>query len=399
MLPFSNESTPLKAFTHLCAKANFSVMGNALTLYCDDAYRVSVNKLLPLFKRDSDLSSYTTVHRKYPEHEPYHLDSFDRNQSHYHFHFNRTLDNILLAKILNYLIASELITKTESENFLVDFQQANLVSGPEFEHAVTQICFNELKSVIAKNRLSNYTSPRYTQLKNELNAVVANFEQLLQTNTNVYKLRKYMRATFFVLNEPTKDNLTHLETMVHEAKEEWPILSVNLRILGSFYSEIDYIVTQICIDDLKSVVLNQYSSKYVSPQYAELKNIANAVIADFERLSRNNMNIPKLRQYMRSTFFVLNKPTRDNLTYLETMAHEVKKEWPILSVSLLILGAALLSLSFSLGIGVAGAVVGMLGLGVFTSGGVGLYQRKQSQDVQDQGLSQNLSALSVRLAS
>ncbi len=57
-----------------------------------------------------------------------------------------------------------------------------------------------------------------------------------------------------------------------------------------------------------------------------------------------------------------------------------------------------MSLGFSLGVGVAGAVVGMLGFGLFTSGGVGLYQCRQAQDFKDQDLSQHLSALSVRLA-
>ncbi len=210
----SSQSTPLKAFTHLCARANFSVMGNALTLYCDDAYQVSVAKLLPLLKIDSDLSSYMTVHSEHPEHDAYHLDAFDRNQIHYHFHFNHTLDDVLLTKILSYLIDSGLITDTESAKFLLDFQQANRIPGPEFERLITQTCLNELKAVIAKK----YSSPQYTELHNEANAVVANFERLIQTNTLAFQLRPYIRATFFALNEPTRDNLTRLNTLAEQAK-------------------------------------------------------------------------------------------------------------------------------------------------------------------------------------
>lgn len=227
-----NQRSPadIRAFSFLCKNIKFSVVANALTFYPDFSVfsRQSILKVLKHMRSDSNLACLD-VSRIHIEHDYYHHDAFDLDETHYHRTFLKPFDASLLSKVLHCFVKEKLISVEEKQGFLDAFQQANLMPAQEVELMMTQDCYKHLQQLIAKQ----YAQPKMIPIRNKAEAVLADFNRLISEGKKLSKIRQYINAVKFVISEPTQHHIEYLNDLAAEAATDWPSLSAVLVALGA----------------------------------------------------------------------------------------------------------------------------------------------------------------------
>ena len=177
-----------KAFTHLCKNVNLSLYNDTLTVYPKSSFTpppVSIdpsnlNKLndhdvmnflmtvlfsemdcmsakvgRALTMEQNELGIYRFVHRDDPDHNLYHQDTFDLDNSHYHAQFRATIDELKLEAILAILQKHSLITLAEHNSFLNAY------------HTVNPLPHDALVPVQKQSKSSQSVTPPAEEAKNE----------------------------------------------------------------------------------------------------------------------------------------------------------------------------------------------------------------------------------------
>ncbi len=134
-----------KAFTFLCKKVNLSLYKDTLTVYPKSDNQLNPRSefellLLIMFAQmdcqsmqvnqfflqcSKELGVYRFVHREDTDHDQYHQDSFDPEQSHYHAEFKEVIGKAKLIDILSILEKHKLISSDEQSGFLKAYDEAN----------------------------------------------------------------------------------------------------------------------------------------------------------------------------------------------------------------------------------------------------------------------------------
>ncbi|VEB37644.1 Uncharacterised protein [Legionella sainthelensi] len=135
-----------KAFTHLCKNVNLSLYDNTLTIYSKskislppirteldllmvllfsqmDCVSAQINDMFDMAK--NELGVYRFVHRDDIDHDLYHQDNFNMEDSHYHAQFAKTIDEMKLEDILGILEKHALISSGEHASFIKAYHEAN----------------------------------------------------------------------------------------------------------------------------------------------------------------------------------------------------------------------------------------------------------------------------------
>ena len=223
-------SADIRAFSFLCKNIKFSLVGNGLTFYPNFPVisRESIISVLRRMRSDSNLTCLD-VSRIHIEHDYYHHDEFDLEETHYHRTFLKPFDAILLAKVLHCFVKENLISAEEMQIFLDSFQQANLMPAQEVELMMTQDCYKHLQQLIAKQ----YAQPKMTPMRNKAEAVLADFNRLILVGKKLSKIRQYINVVKFVISEPTQQHIEYLNDLAADAATDWPSLSAVLVALGA----------------------------------------------------------------------------------------------------------------------------------------------------------------------
>lgn len=226
----SNDSASIRAFTYLCKNVKISVVGNALTFYPDMTVfsRKDILRVWKEVKKDPNLASQD-VYKKYLEHEHFHHDEFDWDQSHYHWNFLTTLDQALLTKILFYFVENNLITQIEQQNFLAAFMQANLLPADEFERMITRECLKKLHDVIDET----YPHGKDENMRQKAEAVWEDLARLTELGTKLPTIRHYINAVKIAITEPTTLHIEYLRELGMAASHFSPRLRAAILILGA----------------------------------------------------------------------------------------------------------------------------------------------------------------------
>jgi hypothetical protein len=130
-----------KAFTHLCKEVNLSIYADTFTIYSKSASAWDFsNQILQIFftmgcskaKVQKTMTDQTGklevsrfVHREDPDHSLYHMDDFERECIHCHAQFERIIDKMKLANILQILEEHRIISSAEHHSVLEAYQNAN----------------------------------------------------------------------------------------------------------------------------------------------------------------------------------------------------------------------------------------------------------------------------------
>ena len=130
-----------KIFTHFCRKINLSLLDNTLSIYPKQSrsfsqmnnrfhqlpssmnftsFRVAV-----LFKTNKELLGIThVIGHTDPDVHLFHQNGFNHDDAHYHFMFEKTINESKLNEILDFLVVNDLITFQEHNRFLHDYQNS-----------------------------------------------------------------------------------------------------------------------------------------------------------------------------------------------------------------------------------------------------------------------------------
>lgn len=222
----------IRAFTFLCKNIKFSVVGNGLTFYPDFHVisRKSIVSVLKHMRSDSYLASLN-ISRIHTEHDYYHYDAFNIEESHYHRAFLKPLDTTLLSKVLHFFVKGKLISAEEKQGFLHAFQQANCIPAQEVEMMMTQDCYKQLQQLIAKQ----YGEPKMALVRNKAEAVLADFHRLISMGKKLSKIRQYINAVNGVISQPTREHIEYLNDLARKAATDWPSLGAALLALGAAF--------------------------------------------------------------------------------------------------------------------------------------------------------------------
>ena len=126
----------LPVFTFLGTHADFSILGDGLTIYQKRVVNPATEK--KWHAANTQLYLGTTlpiniVRQDHPAHDKYHLDSFVRERTHAHFQFQKPLNEENLSKILTIYVVQGLITEIEKTNCLAQYALANRLTQMEVD--------------------------------------------------------------------------------------------------------------------------------------------------------------------------------------------------------------------------------------------------------------------------
>jgi hypothetical protein len=136
----------MRAFTHLCQKANISLFNDTITLYpklngnthtetvidyetlssvCIQVGCVYEEAHEAISPRADRLGIKRFIHRDDPDHAQYHMDKFTMDDMHYHAQFAKTIDKLKLIEILTAFVKYDLLSSAEKESFISAYDLAN----------------------------------------------------------------------------------------------------------------------------------------------------------------------------------------------------------------------------------------------------------------------------------
>ncbi len=230
----------MRAFTYLGKKVKLSVMGNTLTIYPDFQQGITPKMLnSALNKVDRSLYSPSSgVYRFFLEHDHYHHDPLDADETHYHRHFDQNLDAELLSNILDCFIARKLINDQEKWDCLSAFKQVTRIPAQDFELIMTQYCLEQLKLLIAEM----YYGQKNALLIQKSSRVLRDLTDMLYTNQAPPQMRHVINVVALAIREPTLFNIQLLQDSAKDMAESWPTLSAAVLALGAAL-----IVASLCL--------------------------------------------------------------------------------------------------------------------------------------------------------
>ena len=157
-----------KAFTHLCRKINISLYKDTLTIYPKSnithtqAHDELSQLMFSLFSqmdcmvmnvdaffemRANELGIRRYIDNNDSQHHLYHQDNFDRNNTHIHAQFEKTIDATKFKDILKLLKKHSLISAEEYKHVIIAYREANtLDSTVSKKHDKEQEKSTQLKS-------------------------------------------------------------------------------------------------------------------------------------------------------------------------------------------------------------------------------------------------------------
>ena len=136
----------MRAFTHLCQKANISLFDDTITLYpklngnthtetvidfstlnsiCIQVGCVYKEVREAISTHADNLGIKRFIHRDDPLHARYHMDNFTMDDKHYHAQFAKTIDKLKLIEILTAFVKYDLLSSTEKESFIEAYEIAS----------------------------------------------------------------------------------------------------------------------------------------------------------------------------------------------------------------------------------------------------------------------------------
>ena len=233
-----SKRTTVPVFTQLCAKANFSLFGNTLTIY------PKLNGV-PLNERDlradeankelnqawQHLGKKYCILRNHPRHGLLHQDSLTRENWHTHIEFEEVIDENKLTQILNEFVKVSFITEQEKNRFIKTFKQANQLSQADFDKLMANKYLNQLRKSIQNNNDFRQNAT----LMNQMNTVLKHYEALIQAEDDLPIVQRYIKETQLVIDNPNKSNITNLVKMSTDEIESsslWHALNASLMLLG-----------------------------------------------------------------------------------------------------------------------------------------------------------------------
>ncbi|KTD54753.1 hypothetical protein [Legionella quateirensis] len=234
-----SKRTTVPVFTQLCAKANFSLFGNTLTIYpklngvtlgvfdprADTANR-ELNEAWPR------LGSKYCIHHNHPKHGQLHQDNFTRENWHTHVEFVEVIDENKLTQILKEFVQVTFITEQEKNRFIKTYKQANQLSQADFDKLMANKYLKQLKKSIQNND----TFRKNDTLMNQMNTVLTHFADLIQAEEDLPKVQRYIKETQLIIDNPTKSNIENLMDIATKEKGNssslWHALNLSLMLLG-----------------------------------------------------------------------------------------------------------------------------------------------------------------------
>ncbi|ETO92219.1 hypothetical protein [Legionella oakridgensis] len=164
----------MRAFTHLCEKVNISLFNDTITLYPKKTGGKSMQLAsffgLPVFveldcyyaevtnfvEEQFQMIEYTHgatqlgvrrfIHREDADHDQYHQDAFDRDETHMHAQFRAPIDEAKFRQVLTVFVDRNIISAEEKARCLEAYHQANVMADPAKQKFMDQLLILHTKA-------------------------------------------------------------------------------------------------------------------------------------------------------------------------------------------------------------------------------------------------------------
>ena len=166
----------MRAFTHLCQKANISLFDDTITLYpklngnthtetvidfstlnsiCVQVGCVykEVRKTISLQEDNLGIKRY--INRDDPLHARYHMDNFTMDDRHYHAQFAKTIDKSKLIEILTAFVKYDVLSSAEKESFIKAYDVASELESEALKVASETVAL-KTSSPLIPDKTSNF---------------------------------------------------------------------------------------------------------------------------------------------------------------------------------------------------------------------------------------------------
>ncbi|WP_133127603.1 hypothetical protein [Legionella nagasakiensis] len=164
----------MRAFTHLCEKVNISLFNDTITLYPKktggksrqlaslfglpvfveiDCYYAEVTnftaeqfQIITYTHGATELGIRRFIHREDADHDQYHQDAFDRDETHMHAQFRAPIDEAKFRQVLTVFVDRNILSTEEKAHCLEAYRQANVVADPAEQKFMDQLLILHTKA-------------------------------------------------------------------------------------------------------------------------------------------------------------------------------------------------------------------------------------------------------------